>query len=437
MRRSNKILVFSLIYIICFIYSFFFSTVYNDEIWNYGFSYNIASGLVPYRDFGMLQTPLYFFLASFFIRIFGNYLFSFHLFNSFILAGIIYIILKKLKYKGFILIPFIFLSCYPGYNIFSVLILLIILCLISKKLKYKDFIMGILVGVMFLTKQHLGVCLFVPLIYYSNNKLKSIIGFVSPIALLIIYLIFNKALYEFFDYSFLGIFDFGNSNSILLFLPIELFICLVIVYKLVKSRFRDKGLFYILMYQIVTVPIFDDYHFMIGFIPVLYYFLQNVNIASYKIKYYFIMSLTFFVCWSFKVHQFENINFYSDKNSYLYGRNIPKYVNLDEISNYINVNRERYDHIYFFSKNAYYVKLNAKYPLDKFDMICNGNMGFRGAEKYIKEIDNYCLNNSCMFILYKYEFENQITQTNREIVSYVIDEYNLKEEISVFDIYVN
>ena len=133
LRRSNKILVFSLIYIICFIYSFFFSTVYNDEIWNYGFSYNIASGLVPYRDFGMLQTPLYFFLASFFIRIFGNYLFSFHLFNSFILAGIIYIIFKTLKYKGFILIPFIFLSCYPGYNIFSVLILLIILCLTGCK----------------------------------------------------------------------------------------------------------------------------------------------------------------------------------------------------------------------------------------------------------------------------------------------------------------
>ena len=60
MRRSNKILVFSLIYIICFIYSFFFSTVYNDEIWNYGFSYNIASGrtLVGGTGYNIMFTPL-------------------------------------------------------------------------------------------------------------------------------------------------------------------------------------------------------------------------------------------------------------------------------------------------------------------------------------------------------------------------------------------
>ena len=191
------------------------------------------------------------------------------------------------------------------------------------------------------------------------------------------------------------------------------------------------------MYQVVTVPIFDDYHFMIGFIPFLYYLLKEVNIANYNVKYYFIMSLTFFCCWNFRVHQFENINFYSDKNSYLYRRNIPRYVNLDEIGNYININREMYDHIYFFSKNAYYVKLNVKYPLDKFDMICNGNMGFNGAKKYIKEIDNYCLNNSCMFILYKHEFDNKITQTNRDIVDYVINNYNLFKEIQWFEVYVN
>ena len=42
-----------------------------------------------------------------------------------------------------------------------------------------------------------------------------------------------------------------------------------------------------------------------------------------------------------------------------------------------------------------------------------------------------------MFILYKYEFENENTQTNKEIIGHVIDKYNLKEEISLFDIYTN
>ena len=438
MKFNKKIFLFLGIYVLCFIYSFFFSTVYNDEIWNYGFAYNIASGLIPYRDFGMLQTPLYFYLASIFIKIFGNYLYSFHLFNSIVLACIIFICYEKLGKKSFILLPFIFLNCYPGYNIFSVLLMLILVNITDKDFVYKDFFMGLLLGLMFLTKQHIGICLLVPLLFYSKNRIKGIIGFISPIMLLVIYLIFNNALYEFIDYAFLGIFEFGENNGIWLFFPVEVIICFIIAYKLFKSKFGNRRLFYILMYQIVTVPIFDDYHFMIGFIPVLYYILLVSNIENYKIKYYIIISLAFFVCWNFKIHEFEGINFYTDSNSYLYGRNIPVYVNLDSITDYIVDNKNNYDHIYFFSKNAFYVKLNAKYPLDKYDMILNGNMGYNGASRYIDEIDRFCFKNKCMFILYKYEFdENNLSQTNIELVDYVKNTFSRIEEVDVFYIYSN
>lgn len=434
---KKRTIYFILFFIVSFGYSFFFSKVYNDEIWNYGFSYNIASGLIPYRDFGMLQTPLYFYFASFFIKIFGNYLFSFHIFNSFILTGIICIIFYKLGYKAFILVPFVFLNCYPSYNIFSVLLLLIILILLEKGFENKDFIIGLLVGLMFLTKQNIGVCLCIPLLYYSKNKFKGLFGFFIPVMFYLIYLIFNNSLYEFIDYCFFGMFDFGESNSILFFFPIEAIICLVILYKLFKSKFRESQLFYLLMYQIVTVPIFDDYHFMIGFIPVLYYVLLIKEIEHYKIKYYIIISLFTFFCWNFKIHEFENLNFYGDKNSYLYGRNIPAYVHLDEITNFIKEYSDNYDHIYFFSKNAFYVKLNANYPLDKHDMILNGNMGYNGTNRYINEIDNYCLNRKCMFILYDYEFENEINQTNKEFISFVKNNYIIFNNIEYFSIYTN
>ena len=439
MKREviREILIFLSLYVICFLYSFFISTVYNDEIWNYGFSYNIASGMIPYKDFGMLQTPLYFMLASVFIKIFGAYLYSFHLFNSLILASIIYILYKKLGEKSLIVIPFVFLNCYPSYNILSLLLVLIIINLVDKDFRYKDKLIGLLVGIVFLTKQNIGICLVIPLIYYSRSKIKSIIGMIVPIVFLVIYLIFNNALYEFFDYAILGMFDFGESNSIWLFFPVEVVICLVILYKLFKSGFKDSRLAYILMYQIVTAPIFDDYHFMLGFILVMYYLLLVKDIKKYKIKYYIIISLFFFLCWNFKVPQFDSLNFYVDRDSYLYGRNIPKYVNLDEISKYINNNKKDYDHIYFFSKNAYYVKLNAKYKLDKFDLILNGNMGYNGSFRYIAEIDNYCSNSRCMFILYKYEFNGKLNQVNKDIIDYVIDNYEIKEEVYWFDIYVN
>lgn len=432
----KKVLIFLLIYLVCFLYSFFISSIFNDEIWNYGFSYNIASGLVPYRDFGMLQTPLYFFLASIFIKIFGSYLFSFHLFNSLVVASIIYLIYDRLGSKGLILGSLIFFNSYPGYNIFSILIILIIINLANVEFKYKDFVLGLLVGVMFLTKQNLGICLFIPLIFYSKNKLKGLIGIASSIIVFLVYLVANNALYEFIDYGILGMFDFGESNSVWLFFPIEVIICLWLLYKLFKSKFKDKRLFYLLMYQVITVPIFDDYHFIIGVIPVIYYMLSVFEISKYKIKYYIVIVLFLSSYWSFMIREFGGINLYKDKDSYLYGRNFPSYVNLDEITDYIKENSKVYDHIYFFSKNSFYVKLNARYPLDKFDMICNGNMGYNGSSRYIDEVNDYCNSNSCMFILYKYEFSGG-TQTNKEIVDFVIDNYELKEEIHWFNIYIN
>ena len=288
-KLLKNILLFLLMFLVSFIYSFFFTTVYNDEIWNYGFSYNIASGLVPYRDFGMLQTPFYFFLASFFIKVFGNFLFSFHIFNSIIFAGILYIAYNNLNYKSFILFPLIFLNCYPSYNFLSILILLVILILVDANFKYKDYVIGLLIGIMFLTKQNIGICLLVPLVFYSRNKIKGLIGFSTPIIILAIYLIYNNSLFAFIDYCFLGMFDFGESNGIWLFFPIEVIVCLLMLFKLLKSKFKDKKLFYLLMYQIVTAPIFDDYHFMIGFIPVLYYFLFSIELENYKVKYYIII----------------------------------------------------------------------------------------------------------------------------------------------------
>lgn len=37
-----------------------------DEIWNYNFARNVADGLIPYKDFNMVTTPLLPFICSLF-----------------------------------------------------------------------------------------------------------------------------------------------------------------------------------------------------------------------------------------------------------------------------------------------------------------------------------------------------------------------------------
>lgn len=85
-----------LILIIIFIYVGIlvsFSNADNDLIWNYGFSYNIASNLIVYKDFNMVITPLYPFICGLAMNLLGNNFFIFNLINIVLLNG-------NVGYKG-------------------------------------------------------------------------------------------------------------------------------------------------------------------------------------------------------------------------------------------------------------------------------------------------------------------------------------------------
>ena len=56
-----------------------------DEIWNYGFSHNLYSGLIPYKDFNMVITPFYPFIMSLGFHIFGSSMLVFHIEHAIIL----------------------------------------------------------------------------------------------------------------------------------------------------------------------------------------------------------------------------------------------------------------------------------------------------------------------------------------------------------------
>lgn len=69
-RKNWKyIVLFIVAFVISFVYEFFIARLGMDEVWCYGFAYNISKGLVPYRDFNMIITPLYSFAGSLFIKI--------------------------------------------------------------------------------------------------------------------------------------------------------------------------------------------------------------------------------------------------------------------------------------------------------------------------------------------------------------------------------
>lgn len=148
-----------------------------DELWNYAFASNIANGLLPYRDFNILQTPFSCLVNSIAILIFGHHLLVIRMMGVLLFTGIAAMadkVSRQLGAKGIyqMFVPAVFL-CMFFWNVFleySCLILFFELCLISfdldwirgkKKSVLQQICAGVLMGCAMMCKQTFGTFLAV------------------------------------------------------------------------------------------------------------------------------------------------------------------------------------------------------------------------------------------------------------------------------------
>ena len=114
--------------------------------------------------------------------------------------------------------------------------------------KYYD-IVSFLAGLIFISKQSIGIFLLIPILFYSKNKIKSLFIYLIPFICLSIYLLIQGAFYDFINYCFLGMFDFASLNNNfggILFWVEVFFIFFLFCYYL---RYRDIQALYILFFQ--------------------------------------------------------------------------------------------------------------------------------------------------------------------------------------------
>ena len=95
--------IFIDIFIFVFIALFCFSNIFSnsignlDEIWNYNFAKNICDGLVPYRDFNMVQMPLLSMICAICLKAFGNQLIVMRVLAVILMSLIFFVGYKILK----------------------------------------------------------------------------------------------------------------------------------------------------------------------------------------------------------------------------------------------------------------------------------------------------------------------------------------------------
>ena len=419
--------IFMLFLILSFLIIYVFMPLGCDNVWLYGFSYNISKGLVIYRDFNVVTTPLYYIIGSLFVHVLGDYIIVTGVYNSLLIAFIMLLMYKMIGMKSFILYPLLLIFFPNGYNLFSLFWLVLILYLICIK-KDNEILIGFIVGLLFITKQSVGVLLFLPYFFYCKHKIRGMFIFLVPFIVVSIYLLLNGAFFQFIDCCFLGMFEFGSNNHYYdIFAFCEIVVLFYLLYKLVKSKFNNRECFYILCFQIIMYPLMDCYHFFVCFFPVMYLIINDIKIKN-------ILFLLFVF-----IYMFSGVLFFSVDHKVNFKKNVLYLTNsgdlsllMEEFHDYL----KDVDNYYFTGYYGYLYKLYWNIPITNYDLWNSGNMGYNGFEKRIAVLNDKCAEESCVFIVDRNLLEDKKSQVI-DFYSYIVKNYTYKEEKFTFDIYTN
>lgn len=413
-----------------------------DEIWNYGFSHNIYSGLIPYKDFNMVITPFYPFIVSVCFFLFGSNMLVFHIINGLmisVLFCLLDIMLDKKTNIFILLLCFPLSVCFPSYNLF--LLFLFVVLIFLEKNKKSDYLIGVILGFLILTKQSVGACLLLPSIYYffkeRRKLLKRIVGCFIVCFLFLVYLIFTGSFRYFIDLCLLGLFDFASNNSsgfnIILIISIFLLVSnMCLIWKNKKNLFY----YYLLAFFSILIPLFDLYHLEIYIFAFLFVFLLE-NKFKYNFKYLninlFINGILVGIIFLSVFTRFREQLIFPNKIKHFEYRAITRsYLEYTELVN--DAVLKYYDkgiNVIFLSADGYYFRIINDMKVGYIDLINSGNWGYNGSDKLFQYVKN---NRDFIFFVDKSELGTK-KQTDQRVLKYVIDNAKCVDKVGDYNIY--
>ena len=459
-----------------------------DEIWNYNFANCITKGLIPYKDFNMLQMPLTPMIEAIFLKIFGNEMIVTRILEIFLITGIGILIIKIIeKLTDRVILGYIsaisliyVIKDYIAID-YNFMVLLFTLIITIQELKNKDdllnfnwkkdLILGIIAGLAIISKQSTGIILGITLIGYKillvRNKKEFIeflkkgvinfLGMLIPVAIMMIYIISNNALNDFIDYTILGIKTFSNKisyislikESKIFFRIMSLLAPIILITSIIYGTIKkDREMLILASFGIsliaVTFPISDVVHFSIGMIISVILIIYLIFKSVYKLKIkepIKIFGLTFLKVYCTLSAIF--LTYISIPNIITYAKDASKYKELNHFK-YIQVSEtftnqiKKVQNYILENDNVYILDAEAALymiPIDRYnknyDMFLKGNIGSRGEEGQIQELKS----KDNKTILIKNENYGRNWQNPEKVREYIIKNMEKQGEILFFDIY--
>lgn len=438
MVRKNRELI--IIFIVTLIYNLVIPELSLDEVWNYGFCYNVLNGLVPYKDFNMIITPLYPYIGALFLKIGGDGVINFHIFNTLILILIFCYMRRNISNLYYVLYLLLLSVGMPNYSLLCILFIYILIDL--EDMNKKDYMIGIVLGLVFLTKQNIGLLLCIPTIFLFDIKRiwKRIKGILLIVMCLLLYLIINNTLSEFIDYCFLGLSSFSKDNMEINYICMGIIIILGIYLLYRYIKIRDIKILYVICFMGMAYPIVDKYHFIIGIIPAIGYILENIKVKNNYLWMVKKINIIFLLCslitsWGLGMYEYKDNKYiiFSDLKVWKY-RKVDS-VTVDttkEIVRYLK-DKNKEEEIFIINPLAYLYKQEAGIPISGYDLLNNGNLGKNGSDRIIKEIDDICRVKECSILISMMDIDGEIKgQYSKEIIKYIDNNYKRVDMVSYF-----
>lgn len=231
--KYDSIIVFFIFASLMILPAFCRNLYVGDELWTFSNTYKMYNGYEIYKDCNVIATPVFFYIGELLFFIFSPNMLVFRFYNVLINSLLYFGIyeLNKLfgisKRKSLLytlaLIIFENILNYYGAN-YNNLVYVFVICGIIFNIKQKNNVLkGLILFLIFMTKQNVGVYYFVGIcLYYlwdKNNLKKNIksliiqgtIAFIC-FGIYCLYLYCNGTLVYFYDMAFCSISEFSVKN---------------------------------------------------------------------------------------------------------------------------------------------------------------------------------------------------------------------------------
>lgn len=441
-KRWKDIVVFAAIFIFVLTCNVTYTQIENDNIWNFHMIQKITLGYIPYKEINMIITPLFHFIGALFMKILGTNFFTFNIYGAVILAILgttFYQFLKKvttnkaLRWLGMSFVIWGFSTVFlPNYNTFVVLFPLLLLFLEWKreewikkeqpeKIKKIDIGIGIVMAFGILTKQTIGgvfsIVYLIYLLIHDKIKLQKInwqaIGYKILGACLIgilflIYLLMTGSLLDFFDLCFGGILDFAQKNRTGSFFTWETSVILGIsffCFLYFKIKKEDTKILLLGLFSITSLffiyPLINTYHLVtslmlpsVTLIYILDLILNQIEKEASKKIFNRVSGCIgvviigyILILWCNRCYTFESIKVPEDLLQYqgLMAKE-EEFEKIKKVMQYIQEKEKEGYQVYVMSADAAKYMIPLERNNNKFDLMLQGNLGYKGEERLIAEI---------------------------------------------------